>query len=146
MKMKTVLLLFIISTMGLIQQLTAQTLNGYWSLICYSDLLIGKNYCITPTDESQTVSLMFNDNGKVGTMSGHTTGNEVEGNYIITNKNKIKVKSFGGTKIGEIDWKYNFWNAIYQSSSFKYTADTLVILFDNDTKAMKFIQLTKKKK
>lgn len=51
----------------------------------------------------------------------------------------------GGTKAGEINWKYDFWNAVYQSSSFRFNADTLVIFFDNDTKAMKFIQFAKMK-
>ena len=60
-------------TFGLSQKQTAQTLNGYWSLICYKNLLTGKQDCLTVTDESQTVSLEFKDNGNIGTMSGHTT-------------------------------------------------------------------------
>jgi hypothetical protein len=145
MKNISILLLITFMTFGLSQKQTAQTLNGYWSLICYTNLLTGKQDCLTVTDESQTVSLEFKDNGKIGTMSGHTTTNDVTGDYFISDNNKIRVKNFGGTKVGELPWVYDFWSTISQSSSFKFNGDTLVILFDNDTKAMKFKQLKKKK-
>jgi hypothetical protein len=75
-------------------------------------------------------------------MKGNTTTNSVEGKYTILENSKLKVESFGGTKINEHGWGSNFWNTIYQSSSFNYSKnnDTLIILYDNDTKAMKFIR------
>ena len=145
MRHKSLLISLVLLTLGLPQQLTAQTLNGYWSLICYLDILTGKQDCLNPVDESETISLKFQDNGKVGKMYGHTYVNTVDGDYTLEKQNKIKVSNFGGTKVGEIDWKYDFWITIRQSSSFKFCGDTLVILFDNDTKAMKFIQLPNKK-
>jgi hypothetical protein len=145
MKNKSTLLVLALLTFGLCQQLTSQTLNGYWSFICYSDIITGKQDCMNIKNESETVSLEFKDNGKIGKMSGHTYVNIVDGDYTISENNKIKVKNFGGTKVGELYFKYDFWHTISQSSSFKFNGDTLVILYDNDTKAMKFIQLTKKK-
>lgn len=145
MRHKSLLISLILLTLVLPQQLTAQTLNGYWSLICYLDILTGKQDCLNPVDESETISLKFQDNGKVGKMYGHTYVNTVDGDYTLEKQNKIKVSNFGGTKVGEIDWKYDFWITIRQSSSFKFCGDTLVLLFDNDTKAMKFIQLSNKK-
>jgi len=145
MRNKTILLLLITFTLGLSPKLKGQTLNGYWSLICYSNILTGEQSCRSIKDESQTVSLEFKDNGKTGKMSGHADANIVDGEYIIRENQRIKVKNFGGTKVGGPYWKYDFWLTIGQSSSFKFNKDTLVIFYDNDTKAMKFIQLIKKK-
>ena len=143
MKNKLTFLLLIILTIGLTTKLTAQVLNGNWTLICYSDLISGKQDCKSPTDNTVPISLEFRDNGKVGTMSGHTIVNKVTGDYTIWGNNKIKVERFGGTKIAEHGWGSGFWVTISQSSSFKYNIDTLVILYDFDTKAMKFLKTVK---
>lgn len=119
----------------------AQTLTGNWSLVCYADLKTKKQQCISPKDESQTISLEFRDNGREGTLSGHTSSNLVSGKYILSKGNKIKVTNFGGTKVGELDWGDDFWSAIYRSSTYTFHRDTLIILYDNNRKAMKFKQL-----
>lgn len=143
MKNKLTFLLLIMLASGPTNLLTAQVLNGNWTLICYSNLITGKQECRSQTDPRGTISLEFKDNGKTGTMIGHTIVNSVTGDYTIWDKNKIKVERFGGTKVGEEGWGNSFWTTIQQSSSFKYSADTLVILYDNDTKAMKFLKTVK---
>jgi hypothetical protein len=145
MKNKLTFLLLILVTLGLTKKQEAQTLNGHWTLICYSNLLTGTKDCKSSTDRTGTVSLEFKDNGKTGTMFGHTINNSVSGDYTLWDNNKIKVERFGGTKIAEHGWGNGFWTTINQSSSFKYSSDTLVILYDNDTKAMKFLKTTKEK-
>ena len=145
MKNKLTFLLVIIMTLGLTEKLTAQILNGNWTLICYSNLITGKQECRPQTDPRGTIALEFKDDGKTGTMVGHTIANKVTGDYTIWDNYKIKVERFGGTKMGERYWGNNFWTTISQSSSFKYSGDTLVILYDNDTKAMKFFKTSKEK-
>ena len=145
MKNKLIFILVIILTLGLTEKLTAQTLTGNWTLICYSHSINGKQECRSQTDPRGTISLEFKDNGKTGTMVGHTITNKVSGDYTIWDNYKIKVERFGGTKVGEDYWGNGFWKTISQSSSFKYSADTLVILYDNDTKAMKFLKTSKDK-
>ena len=137
---KLIILLLTLMTLGLTKKQEAQTLNGQWTLICYSNLITGKQDCKSPIDQTRPISLEFKDNGKTGIMSGYTIVNKVTGDYTIGGNNKIKVERFGGTKIAEHGWGNGFWTTINQSSSFKYSADTLVILYDNDTKAMKFLK------
>ncbi len=140
MRNKPTLLLLILFTLGLTQKLNAQTLTGYWTLVCYSNLLTGNQDCKSITDNTEPISLEFKDNGKIGTITGHTVVNKVWGDYTILDNNKIKVERFGGTEIMEHGWGSDFMTTIYQSSSFKYSADTLVILYDNNNKAMKFLK------
>lgn len=139
---KILLLLLIPLTLSFSFDETVQTLTGDWSLICFSDLITGQQDCKPNDDPSQIVELKFMDDGKKGTMTGYSHPNRVSGSYTISGDKKIKVDSFGGTKIAEHGWVSNFKETIYLSSSFTYnaTGDTLSILYDNDTKAMKFVK------
>lgn len=120
-------------------KINPKSLNGFWTLVCYADLVTGEIECKSQINQQFPISLKFKDDELVGTITGHTSINQVEGNYSISNKNIIKVECFGGTKIGEhTKWGRKFWNTIRQSSSFKYNKDTLEILYDNDKKSMKF--------
>ena len=143
MNSKKFLLLFIIPVMFSFTHQTAPTiLTGYWKLVCFSDLVTGQQDCNPGNDSIHyAVGLEFTDDGKIGTMKGKTTVNHVQGEYKIFESGKLKVESFWGTKICEHGWGSNFWDTIDQSSSFKYSAnkDTLLILYDNDTKVMKFV-------
>lgn len=139
---KFFLLLIIPLVFSFTYQTTPTTLTGHWKLVCFSDLVTNQQDC-NPRNDSvyYAVNLEFIDDGKTGIIKGKTTTNRVQGEYKIFESGKLKVASFGGTKIAERGWGSNFWNTIYQSSSFKYSAnkDTLLILYENDTKAMKFV-------
>ena len=120
-------------------KINPKSLNGFWTLVCYTDLVSGEKECKSLINQQFPVSLYFNDDEHLGTITGHTSINQVKGYYSISDKAKIKIKSFEGTLIGgETKWGRKFWNTIKQSSSFKYNKDTLEILYDNDKKSMKF--------
>ena len=139
---KSTLLMLMLFTLLLTQKLSAQTLSGHWTLVCYSNLLTGTQDCKSPTDNTGPISLIFIDNGKTGKITGHTIVNNVFGEYTILDNNKIKIEKFGGTEIMEHGWGSDFGTIIYQSSSFHYSTDTLVVLYDNDHKVMKFLKTT----
>jgi hypothetical protein len=121
-----------------------ETLNGKWKLICFHDLETNIQDCRPADERSRFITLTFTDDGKEGTLEGQTTTNKVWGSYQIFNGNQMKVKEFGGTKVGESGWGgYMLWKTISQSSSFSYHFDTLLIYYDFDTKAMKFIDAEK---
>ena len=123
------------------------SLNGNWTLVCYSDLISRLTDCKSQNEQSLPISLVFLDDGKTGTINGHTSRNDVTGSYMLLDNHKIKVDKFGGTMVGEMtDWGDKIWTTIQQSSSYKYKSDTLVIQYDNDSKAMKFVKTEYKQK
>ena len=115
-----------------------QTLTGKWTLICYKDISSGERTNRPSSYSPKQLTFEFLDNGKDGTIKGRTTVNDVTGKYKI-NKNRISVDRFGGTKIGEHGWGSVFWSTISNSSSFEFRKDTLIILYDNDSKEMLFL-------
>ena len=121
--------------------LTSGTLTGTWKLIQYKDLTTGVIENI-PQEyvDREVVTFTFEDNNKTGKFNGRTVSNETGGEYILEPNNKIKVESFGGTKVGEDSWGGKFWETIRQSTSYEIKKDTLHILYDHDTKCMTFIQ------
>lgn len=140
MKIKLVFLSLTFLGLGFINKQTTQTLHGRWRLICFSDLATNTEDCKKASDPTNDISLTFEDNGKTGKLYGNTISNVVEGTYTLGYNNKINVVTFGGTKVKENGWGENFWTTIQEASSFKYSADTLVILYDHNTKAMKFLK------
>lgn len=113
------------------------TLSGSWHLVKYVD--IKRNLVLTePSNLTHPVILVFDDNMRTGKMAGHTMINIVKGTYEIYDSTKIRVTSFGGTKIGEPKWGGDFWKAIRKGSSFSVSAQKLVIYYDYDTKYMEF--------
>lgn len=136
--------IFALSNLSLSFSQPKETLNGKWKLICFHDFETNIQDCRPVDERSRFISLTFTDDGKEGTLEGQTTTNKVWGSYQIFNGNQMKVKEFGGTKMGEFGWGgYTFWKTIRQSSSFTYNSDTLLIYYDHDTKAMKFIEAEK---
>ena len=131
-------MLFIISAFTL--KSPAQTISGHWTLICYEDVVLNQMDC-RPEDEyfNGRLTFKFNDDGKHGKITGRTTTNKVSGDYQLFENQRIKVSRFGGTKIGEHGWGSDFWAKIRQASSYKNESDTLLIYYESDTKAMKFI-------
>lgn len=123
-------------------------LNGNWTLGCYSDLTTGVNDCKQQDEQPMPISLEFSDDGVNGTMKGHTSRNQVCGQYQLLDSNKIKVSEFGGTLAGEMtEWGKKFWKTIRASTSYNLSSssDTLTILYDNDSKAMVFVKTIDKK-
>ncbi len=133
----TLFILLFLSSFSIIPQ--KQSLSGKWRLICFQDYIKKENSPKPAESPEGILTFTFSDDGVNGTLSGRTTTNRVSGNYQLSNDNKINISSFGGTKINEMGWGYNIWTTMYQSSSYKFSNDTLTILYDNDSKGMQFI-------
>ena len=82
------------------------TLTGTWKLEAYltSGILESK-----PANVDKDVIFTLKDDEKTGTIAGNTFVNTVEGNYDLLGDCRIRVKSFGGTKVGEPAWSEKAW-------------------------------------
>ena len=116
----------------------ATSLNGIWKLMSYEDFASGKIET-EAADVKRSVVITFQDDGKDGTMKGHTVSNRVTGDYRIPEPGKLDVLSFGGTKVGERGLGKRFWKAISAASSFAFEGGDLVIYFNDDTEKMTFV-------
>lgn len=117
--------------------IATDTLNGKWKLVKYHNLTAGTTES-EPSNISRSIIIEFTDNRIKGNMNGHTVTNTVGGEYELLQDNKMKTLSFGGTKIGEPNWGYKFWDAIHAASSYKRQSDKLYIYFNADTEKMEF--------
>ncbi len=134
-----ILILLITTSFSLNQ--SRKILSGHWKLICIEDLITNtKAYRPESKYMNNELIFEFKDNGIDGIIKGKTTSNKVSGVYEIYDNQKINVSKFGGTKIAERGWGSDFWSMIKSSSSYNYNSDTLIIYFDSDTKAMKFVE------
>jgi heat shock protein HslJ len=74
-----------------------------------------------------------------------STCNKLSGKYKIYEKNKIKFEDISGTMMYCSEWKNKqeerIISSLNQSSMFTNKSDTLIILYDNDKKAMKFLKI-----
>lgn len=119
---------------------TTDTLNGKWKLVNYHNLTTGISES-EPSNISRSIIIDFSDNRIKGKMNGHTVTNSVSGEYELLQDNKMKTLSFGGTKVGEPNWGYKFWDAIHAASSYERQSDKLYIHFNADTEKMEFKKL-----
>jgi hypothetical protein len=129
-------------------KINLKSLSGNWTLVCFS-FFSNDNECKPQAEQKFPISLVFTDDGITGKISGYTTSNNMYGKYKLFDKCKIKVEEFGGTQVGELNkWGKNIWGAMNQASSYSYSknADTLIILYNNDTKSMKFVETINKQK
>jgi heat shock protein HslJ len=118
-------------------KLNFKSLSGNWTLICLSDI----EKRISEFDIASMIHLKFKDDKKTGSINGHSKCNTLFGEYKLFDSNKIKVEGFGGTKLNCHDkWEHELRLTMYQSSSYTQIADTLIIFYDNDRKAMKFLK------
>lgn len=84
------------------------TLTGTWKLEAYQNLSTGIPET-KPADADKDVIFTFKDNEKNGTIAGNTFVNTVQGNYELLEYCRIRVTSFGGTKVGEPAWSGRAW-------------------------------------
>ena len=138
--MKTVFIFFTLFSY-LFQDNLPKSIIGKWTLVCFQDIDNGKNECEEAEKQKFPIKLEFKENGII---IGHTSTNDISANYKTQADNKIKIYNFVGTKLGEFtEWGGELWKTIGLSSSFKFNKDTLIILYDNDKKVMKFISTQK---
>jgi hypothetical protein len=116
---------------------TGNSLNGRWKLIKYYNLTTGTSEP-EPSNISRSIIITFKDDQVNGNMEGHTVTNAVEGQYELSNGNKMRTISFGGTKVGEPAWGNKFWDAIHAASSYERSGNTLHIFYNGDTEKMEF--------
>ena len=76
----------------------------------YRDISSG-NLEADPEPDGKGVVFTFKDNEKMGTLQGHTYMNTVSGTYELMEYCRIKMQSFGGTKVGEPAWSNRAWLA-----------------------------------
>ena len=86
------------------------TLEGTWRLMGYRDISSG-NLEADPEPDGKGVVFTFKDNEKMGTLQGRTYMNTVSGTYELMEYCRIKMQSFGGTKVGEPAWSNRAWLA-----------------------------------
>ena len=114
------------------------SLNGKWKLVSYHDLTTGT--IEFEPNVSRSIIIAFVDNGTRGNMNGQTVTNAVDGEYELLPENKMKTLSFGGTKVGEPNWGYKFWDAIHAASSYERQSNRLYIYYNVDKEKMEFIK------
>lgn len=116
---------------------TTNSLDGKWKLVKYHNLVTATSES-EPSNISRSIIMEFSGNGSTGTMNGNTVTNTVNGEYELSQDNKMKTLSFGGTKIGEPNWGAKFWDAIHAASSYNRQSEKLYIYFNADTEKMEF--------
>jgi len=137
MKQLTFFGLYLLLSLSCSKDNNLSSLSGNWKLISYEDIQSG-TIDYEPQNINRSIIVEFSDNGKTGTLSGHTVTNTVSGEYKLKEKNKIEVLSFGGTKVGEPEWGSKFWDAMHNASSYGRTSEKMYIYFNNDTEKMTF--------
>jgi heat shock protein HslJ len=122
---------------------TNQSITGTWNLVSITDLNTNEQHWESE-NLNYPIRLQFTDNGQLGKISGHTTSNNVFGQYELFEQNKMKVNQFGGTKVGEQGWGKGFWTTIRQSSSYELKSETLIIYAEDATEIMRFSRVAEK--
>jgi len=82
--------------------------------------------------------LTFTDDGKAGTIEGHTVTNAVFGSYELGPHRTVKILSFGGTKVGEPQWGARVWTGLNTATSYKNAQQTMSIFFNEDNEVFLF--------
>ena len=137
MKRLTFLGLYLFLSLSCSKDYNLNTLSGNWKLISYEVIQTG-TIDYEPQNISRSIIIEFSDNGKIGSLSGHTVTNTVSGEYELKEKNMIKVLRFGGTKVGEPEWGSKFWDAMHNASSYDRTSEKMHIYVNSDTEKMTF--------
>jgi len=135
--MNKVVIVFFVMTSIICDKYNGTTLTGNWKLIRYHSLTMGTQES-EPSNIPRSIVIEFLDDGHTGKMKGHTVTNTVEGEYELSEGNKMKTLSFGGTKIGEPIWGHRFWNAIYSATSYERNTNKLFIFFNGGGEKMEF--------
>jgi hypothetical protein len=113
------------------------TLTGVWVLEGYQHLSTGVPDNITP-DADKNVVFNFRDDEMKGTIEGNTFVNTIQGTYELQGDCRIKVITFGGTKVGEPEWSAKAWLASETIYPYEKTGNTLKIYINQGTEVMIF--------
>lgn len=118
-------------------RLTSITPDGYdtdVSHLCYKWKLVG--YCPMDGDyinveykyptNSRYMTFDFHSDG---TISGHTSTNEVSCNFVCPGGGAFRVSHFGGTKVGEDEHGSFFWNYFPQVTRYEVYGDIFLRLY-----------------
>jgi hypothetical protein len=140
MRNKIGLFLILLVVLSFSAKKDLQSISGKWTLICYENFLSNNKDC-RPPDEyfNGSLSFTFEDDGIHGDIKGRSVTNEVYGDYQLLQNQRIIVTRFGGTKVMEHGWGSDFWGNIRKSNSYQFKSDTLMIYYEDDTKAMIFV-------
>ena len=143
LKRLAILLILLLLTTGFSGNTQKNSITGKWLLICITDLKTAHNSFRPENYNDKHLLFDFKDDGKTGEIIGQTTSNDVGGEYELFENEKMSVSKFGGTKVGEHGWGYQFRDNIRNASSYGYSSDTLLIYFESDTKILKFSPIKK---
>jgi hypothetical protein len=115
-------------------------LAGHWKLVRLQDLKT-KQTVQEPNNLKRSVVIKLEDDGHQGHIEGHTSRNNINGQYYLRNDNGINFVNVGtqGNENGERTWGDNLPQLLLDANTYKMGKDTLTITYDNGTKAMIFI-------
>ncbi|TDE13822.1 hypothetical protein [Dyadobacter psychrotolerans] len=113
------------------------TLEGSWKLTGYRDISTG-NLEIDPDLNAKGVVFTFKDDEKTGNIEGHTSVNTVSGSYELMEYCRLKVTSFGGTKVGEPAWSNRAWLASDSTFGYERIGNNLTIYRNTGKEGMVF--------
>ncbi|TDB69179.1 META domain-containing protein [Arundinibacter roseus] len=114
------------------------SLSGTWRLEAYQNLSTNQKES-NPDADGRGVQLTFAEEGRTGTITGHTAANTVFGSYTKTDSCALTNVTFGGTKVGEPNpWSANVWSAMHGATAFEVGGNELFIYFNGKTERMIF--------
>lgn len=115
------------------------SLNGTWRLQHFQNISTGA-IDADPGVEGKSVVYTFQDNQAQGTVTGHTFVNTVSGGYTLGPECSIKIKAFGGSKVGEPEWSGKAWFPSDSASSgfYSVSGDKLIIRFSKNPEQFVF--------
>jgi hypothetical protein len=113
------------------------TLTGTWKLEAYQSLSTGILES-KPADADKDVIFTFKDDEKMGTIVGKTFVNTIQGSYELSENCRIKVTTFGGSKVGEPAWSKKAWLISEQEYHYEKNEDQLKIHRNPDMETMIF--------
>ena len=113
------------------------TLEGTWKLVGYRDISTG-NLQTDPEPDGKGVVYTFTDNEKTGNIEGHTSVNTISGSYELLEYCRLKITSFGGTKVGEPAWSNKAWLASDSTFGYERIGNNLTIYRNKGKEGMVF--------
>ncbi|MEO6281912.1 MAG: lipocalin family protein [Dyadobacter sp.] len=113
------------------------SLTGTWRLESYQNISTGAEDK-DPEPDGKGVVFTFKDDGKEGTIAGHTFVNDISGNYTLAGGCSVKITGFGGTKVGEPGWSSKAWLNSNATANFQVSENRFILTFPNATERLVF--------
>lgn len=116
------------------------SLKGTWRLDHFRNTATGA-VDADPGVSGKSVVFSFSDDGKSGTVEGHTFVNTVTGAYTLGSDCTFEITSFGGSKVGEPEWSRKAWlpsDSTGGKGHYSVSSDKLILEFDKNPEQFVF--------